>query len=192
MLTVTAAVLALVLQPTTPADLAARMSGHWVLNASLSDQGRGRGPGRSGGAAFAVAPVAFQRGGRGGGASEPPREVPPATTFEAAAQQALAAIQQAPPEMTIAATATEMTLQEPRGDSVFAIDGKSKTVDVPGGTLKVKSRWDRATLRQEFSSSMRILHRSWSIDGDGRLVLKQRTEGIGVSMRESQAVYDRR
>jgi hypothetical protein len=182
-----------ILQPASPADLAAQMTGKWRLNAALSDQGRG--PARGGGPAYSRTAASYQRGARGGSAGNVPEPMPEpsrVTAAEAAAQQALAVVQQAQPEMTIAATTTEITFQDPRGDSVFQIDGKNKTVEVPGGSIKVKSRWDRATLRQEFSSTQRVLHRTWSVDATGRLLtLKQRLEGIGLKGRETQAVYDR-
>jgi len=138
-------------------------------------------------------PAPGQRGGRGGGGSgEPSPQMPILTEAEAAAQQALATVQQLPPEMTITASATTITFVEPRGDSVFQIDGKNTAVAVPGGTIKVKTRWERDALRQEFSSTQRVLHRSWSVDPGGRqLTLKQRLEGIGLGGKESQAVFDR-
>jgi len=180
------------LQPSTPADVAARMTGRWTLNAALSDQGSGPGGRRGGGAQFALSSAPAQRGGRGGGGgSEPGAVMPDITEAEAAAQRALVTVQEFPPEMTIQATATQVTFKDPRGDSLFEVDGKAKAIAVPGGTIKVKTRWDRATLRQEFSSSMRIVQRTWSLDADGRLLLKQRVEGIGMKVRESQAVYDR-
>lgn len=181
-----------VLQP--PAgDLAAKMTGRWKLNTYLSDPETGRG-GRRGGA-FALAPGLSQRGGRNAGAGiapEPAPNMPGVTPAEGAAQNALRTIQQVPPEMTIDATATAITFVEPRGDSVFQVDGKSTSIEVPGSTIKVKSRWDRAGLRQEFSSTQRVLHRTWSVDGTGRLLmLKQRLEGIGLAGKESQSVFDR-
>ena len=181
------------LQPAGGPELAAKMSGRWTLNTALSDQVSGRDGRRGGGAAYAVAPGA-QRGARGGGGNvaEPSPQMPGVTPEEAAAQQALAVVQQPPAEMTIEATATQIKFIEPRGDSLFQIDGKSTRVDVPGGSIKVKSRWDRAGLRQEFSSTQRVLHRTWSVDAAGKLLtVKQRLEGIGVSGRETQTVFDR-
>jgi len=181
-----------VLQPAGGADVAAKLTGRWILNPSLSDQpAAGRGGRSGGGAAFALAP-GVQRGARGGNVAEPPPQMPGLTPAESAAQQALAVVQQFPPEMTIEATATEVKFVEPRGDSVFQVDGKNTAIDVPGGTIKVKSRWDRGGLRQEFSSTQRVLHRTWSIDATGKqLTLKQRMEGIGTSGKETQAVFDR-
>jgi hypothetical protein len=181
-------------QPAGVAEIAAKMSGRWRLNVELSPglteqapPGRG---GRGGGALFALAASAPQRG-RAGMPSEPGIELPMMTDEERAAQQALAAIQQVPPELTIEASPAAMKIVEPRGESVFKLDGKNATVPVPGATIKVKSRWDRSTLRQEFSSAMRTLKRSWSIDANGRLVVTQHSESIRGRTKPIEAVFDR-
>jgi len=182
-----------VVQPAGGADVAAKLSGRWILNPSLSDQVPAPAGRRGGGPAYALAAGA-QRGARGGGGNvaEPAPQMPGLTPAEAAAQQALAVVQQVPAEMTIEATAAQVKFTEPRGDSVFQVDGKNTAIEVPGGTIKVKSRWDRGGLRQEFSSTQRVLHRTWSLDATGKLLtLKQRVEGIGVSGKETQAVFDR-
>lgn len=182
-------------QPKGAAELAARLSGRWKLNVELSPglgepapEGRGR---RGGGAFSLIMPAAAQRGGRGGLPTEPGIELPMMTDAEAAAQRALQTIQQVPPEIAIEASLTEMKTVERRGESVFKIDGKNATVSVPGGTIKVKSRWDRSSLRQEFSSAMRTLKRSWTIDGNGRLVMTQHHESIRGSTKPVDAVFDR-
>lgn len=174
------------------AELAARMSGTWRLNTELTPAGPGGGR-RGRGASFALAAgAAPQRGGRGGGgANEPGFERPMVTSEEAAAQAALAAIQQIPLELTIEATATEMKLVEPRGESLFKIDGKNAEVGVPGGKIKVKSKWERGKLRQEFSSALQALVRSWSLDAAGRLVLTQHLQSPTFNSKEVQAVFDR-
>lgn len=176
---------ALAQQP-APADLTSRMTGKWKLNKELNEGRRGRG------ASFAMsAAAAPQRGGRGGGASEPGLERPMVTSEEAAAQTALSAIQQVPLELTIEATANEMTLVEARGESTFKIDGKNATVRVPGATIKVKSKWERGSLRQEFATALRALVRSWSVDSEGRLVLTQRIQSPTFNSKEVQAFFDR-
>lgn len=176
------------------AELAAKLTGRWVLNMELSpglaSPGRGREGRRGGGPSLSVAPGAGQRGGRGGGGGGGV-EMPNVTTAEAAAQAALSVIQQVPLELTIEATPAEVTFIEPRGRSHFLIDGKSAPVEIPGGTIRVKSRWDRATLRQEFASTHRMLRRSWTVDTDDRLVLTQRIESLAFSSKESRAVFDR-
>jgi len=182
-------------QAPAPGELAARMTGRWKLNRELSPDLAKPGPGRGrrgGGPSFAVAPGVPQRGGRGdSGAGELRGEMPAVTEAEAAAQAALAAIQEVPPELTIEATLAAMTLTEPRGPSLFQIDGKDAKVEVPGGVIKVKSKWDRASLRQDFSSAMRKLTRSWSVDSNDRLVLNQRVEGISLKRTDVQAFFDR-
>jgi hypothetical protein len=185
-------------QNPNPADLAARMTGAWKLNAELSPDvvAPGRGRGRFAPAlALSLAPAAFQRGGRGGGGGGGGGggvEMPEPTAGELAAQAALTVLQQVPTELTIEATAAEITFIEPRGTRTFKIDGKTASMDVPGGTLKMKSRWDRGTLRQEFSSTQRTLRRSWHLDGNDRLVLTQRVESLTFNSKDSTVLFDRR
>jgi hypothetical protein len=180
-------------QPAGVAEIAAKMTGRWKLNVELSPglveqepAGRGR---RGGGVLFSIATP--QRGRPGIPTVEPGIEPPLLTDEEQAAQQALRIIQQVPPEITIEATPTAMKTIEARGESVFKIDGKNATVPVPGSTIKVKSRWDRSTLRQEFSSAMRTLKRAWSIDADGRLVMTQHSESIRGRTKPVEAIFDR-
>lgn len=186
----------LVAQGGTPADVAAKMTGSWKLNASLSPglatpPARGRvGGGR--GALFAVAAPGLQRGGRGGGGGGGGNEAgSPVMSEEAAAQAALTTIQQVPSEVTITASGESIEFTEPRGRSVFKIDGKNTPVEVPGGSIKVKSRWDKASLRQEFSSTQRTLKRAWSIDDQGHLVLTQHIESVALTTKDARAVFDR-
>jgi hypothetical protein len=184
-------------QSGTPADVAAKMSGRWKLNETLSPglatpPARGRvGGGR--GALFAVAAPAWQRGGRGGGGGGGGGNEAgsPVMDEEAAAQAALTTIQQVPSELTITASGESIEFTEPRGASVFKIDGKNATVAVPGGAIKVKSRWDKGSLRQEFSSTQRILKRAWSIDDQGHLVLTQHIESVALTTKDARAVFDR-
>ena len=70
------------------------------------------------------------------------------------------------------------------------IDGKTSVMDAPGGTITHKSRWDRGTLRQEFSSAQKKLVKSWSVDANDRLVLTEKLES-SQSSTESKAVFDR-
>jgi hypothetical protein len=64
-------------------------------------------------------------------------------------------------------------------------------VQCRGGSIKVKSRWDRGSLRQEFSSAQRTLKRSWSIDEQNHLVLTQHIESISLMTKDARAVFDR-
>jgi len=109
---------------------------------------------------------------------------------EVAAQTALTILHQVPMEVTIEATAESVTFHEPRGEWHFKIDGKNNSMDVPGGTLHSKSKWDHATLRQEFSSAQKKLVKSWAIDANDRLVLTERFESVTANS-ESKAVFDR-
>jgi hypothetical protein len=196
---------ALVAQSGSAADVASKMTGHWKLNQDLSPglttPGRGRTGGAARGALFAVAAPAFQRGGRGGGggggggaggaAAGGSGADSPLMSEEVAAQAALSTVQQVPTELEIAASTQSVEFIEPRGRSVFKVDGKNTTVEVPGGSIKVKSRWDRGSLRQEFSSAQRTLKRSWSIDEQNHLVLTQHVESISLMTKDARAVFDR-
>jgi hypothetical protein len=183
-------------QTASPGDVAARLNGHWKLNEELTPPsarpaGRGRGQ-----PSYAIAGAPAQRGGRGGGAApagggaQPGDASSPLMAEEVAAQAALSILHQVPKEVTIEATADNVVFREPRGEWRFKIDGKSSAMEVPGGTLHSKSRWDHGMLRQEFSSAHKKLVKSWSIDANGRLVLTERFESFTTNS-ESKAVFDR-
>ncbi len=190
---------ALIIQSLSVPELAARMTGSWRVNKELSpglsNSGRGREGRRGPGPSFGVMPVAAQRGGRGGGGggggAESGADMSNLVPAEAAAQAALSIIQQVPLELTIEATPAEIKVIEPRGQSLFRIDGKSTAIEVPGGTIKVKSKWDKASLRQEFSSTQRMLLRSWAVDSNGRLILAEHIESVVFKSKETQAVFDK-
>jgi hypothetical protein len=180
-----------------PADLASKMTGAWKLNKELSpDLSAPAPPGgrqgrRGGGALFAIA--APQRGGRGGGGGGGGGGVEPANMMpaEVAAQAALDVLHQVAVEFRIEASPTAISFIEPRGRWDFTTDGKTMSIPVPGGAIKGKSKWEHNSLRQEFSSTQRKLLKSWSIDGDGRLVLTEHIESLEFNSKESKAVYDR-
>ena len=182
-----------------PADVAAKLSGRWTLNEELTPaSSRPPGRGGRGGPALAIAVVPVQRGGRGGGGggggagggSQPGDASSPLMAEEVAAQAALTILHQVPKEMTIEATADGIVFREPRGEWRFKIDGKNSAMDVPGGRLHSKSRWDHGALRQEFSSAQKKLVKSWSLDTNDRLVLTEKFESL-ASNSESKAVFDR-
>jgi hypothetical protein len=182
-------------QSGAPADLATKMTGSWKLNKELSPSlaapAAGRQGRRGGGALYAIAaPQRGGRGGGGGGASGGP-EAANMMPEEAAAQTALDVLHQVPLEMRIEASPAAVTFIEPRGQWEFTVNGKTTSMQVPGGTIKVKSRWDHDTLRQEFSSTERKLMKSWSLDGDGRLVLTEHIESMTFNTKESRAIYDK-
>jgi hypothetical protein len=177
-------------QSGSPAEIAAKLTGRWKLNADLTPapapSGRGRGR-----ASLALALALVQRGRRGGGGGGQLGEgSAPLTAEEVAAQEALGILHQVPLEITIEATADTVTFREPRGERRYTIDGKSSVMYVPGGRLHSKTKWDHATLRQEFSSAHKKLVKSWSIDANDRLVLTEKFESF-ASNSESKAVFDR-
>lgn len=184
-------------QSGNPADVAAKLSGRWKLNEELTPaSARPAGRGGRGGPSFAIAGVPMQRGGRGGGGggagggAQPGDATSPLMAEEVAAQAALGILHEVPKEMTIEATADGIVFREPRGEWRFKIDGKNSAMEVPGGTVHSKSRWDHGALRQEFSSAQKKLVKSWTIDANDRLVLTEKFESL-TSNSESKATFDR-
>jgi hypothetical protein len=191
-------------QEGTPADVAAKLSGTWKLNLELSPSltapGRSggrrgtRGGGlRGGGSSLALGMTALQRGGggRGGGGLEPVESGADLPPLEAAAQKVLQVFQQIPTDVTIAATATSVTFKDPSGQGTFVIDGKTAALDIAGSQIKVKTKWDGAVLRQEFSTTRRKVIRSWGLDARNLLVLTMRVESLTLNTTELRAVFDR-
>ncbi len=179
-----------------PKEMAARLTGTWKLNVDLTPTPKpGRGRGFAGGAvgSFATRYTFVQRGGRGGdrggggGRGEGSAPLMPA---EVAAQAALSILHEVPIEIRIDASAEAVTFREPRGEWHFTIDDRNSTMEIPGGTLRTKSKWDRGVLRQEFSSAQRALVKTWRVDGNDRLVLVEKIESITFKS-ESKAVFDR-
>jgi hypothetical protein len=180
-------------QKASPADLAAKLSGTWTINQELSPgfaapAGRGRRGG--GGPSFAIAGIAGQRPGsvpRGGDANGPGDLTPE----EMAGIQAMRQLQQIAPTITIKATAESVTFADPRGEQTYTINDKNSTIDVAGSKITAKNKWDKATLRQEFSNSKSKLIRTWEVDDSNRLVLKAKLESMTMMSTEVKAVFDR-
>lgn len=185
-------------QKTTPADVAAKMTGTWKLNRELSPSiggpargGRPGGPGR-GGPAFMIAGAPAQRGGGGGGGGmATPTTSADLTPEVLAAQAAMREIQQIAETVTIKAAADSLSVTDPRGEHTYTVDNKASKLTVGEATLDVKSRWDKESIRQEFSSPQTRLVRTWEIDKDNRLVVKSRVESMTMNSKEVKAVYDR-
>jgi hypothetical protein len=184
-----------------PADLAAKLSGTWRINRELSPgfsapRGRGPAPGRGGLPSLAISAVAPQgRGGRGGGSAGAPSSVSDASDLTPAERAALSAMQQLQSiaeEITITATADSVTFTEYRSERTFPINDRTTKLDVNGAEVTAKTKWDRATLRQEFSTPRTRLTRRWDIDQNGRLVLSARIESMSLSTVEQKAVFDRK
>jgi hypothetical protein len=196
-----------------PADVAAKLSGDWVLNRELSTGFGPAGPGRGRGgppSAFAEATAdkspglrrpsplfataasgqrgAGGRGGGGGGASDP-TDLTPAQRAE---QAAMRQVQQIADRMTIKASADSVTFIDSRGERTFAINDKTSTLDVGGSPVKVKSKWDKRVLKQEFSNNQAKLVETWGLDEADRLVLTAKVESLNLITPDRKAVFDRR
>lgn len=189
LMTVGIALSSLLTAQTPAADVAQKMSGTWALNRELSKGfsapgQRPGGPGR-GGALFAVAPSFGQ--GLGGGQTRPSDLSP----SELADINSMRQLQQVAEVLTIAATADQISFSDARGERRYAVDGKSTRLDMPG-EVTVKSRWDKATLKQEFSTAQNKLTQTWSVDENGRLVLLAKVESLRLRTPEQRAVFDRR
>jgi hypothetical protein len=180
-------------QNPTPAEIAQKLTGTWVLNRELSKGftapgARPGGPGR-GGAMFAVAPAYGQ--GRGGGGGQGAAGASDLSPAEIADMNAMRQLQQIAEVITIAAATDQITFSDARGERRYAIDGKSTRVDM-AGEVTVKSRWDKATLKQEFSTAQNKLTQTWSVDENGRMVLLAKLESMRLRTPEQRAVFDRR
>ena len=180
-------------QKLTPAEAATRLSGTWVLNRELtsgfSAPGR-RGGGRGGGLQMAVAPGFAQRGGGGGGTA--PNDASDLSAGELAAMAAMRELQQLAAVITIKATPEQIVFEDARGQRSFALDGKSVRMTVAGAEVSTKSRWDKAVLKQEFSTAQSKLTQTWDVDENGRLVLVAKVESLRLVTPDQKAVFDRK
>ena len=110
---------------------------------------------------------------------------------EIVAQRVLQAFQQVPTDVTITATPASVSFKDPSGRGTFAIDGKTVEITIEGSKIKVKSKWERAALKQEFSTSRRKVIRSWALDAAGHLILAMKVESMMMNTIETRAVFDR-
>jgi uncharacterized protein YnzC (UPF0291/DUF896 family) len=184
-----------------PADVAAKLSGTWVLNRELSTgfgasgRGRGRGtppglqrPGSPTGALFAVAGIPQRGGGRGGGAATDSTDLTPEQRAEQAAMREL---EQIADRITIKASADSITFVDPRGERTYAINDKGSSITVGGTSVKVKSKWDKKVLRQEFNNPQAKLTQTWGLDDAGHMVLTMKVESLTLVTPDQKAVFDR-
>jgi hypothetical protein len=180
-------------QKLSPADLAARLTGTWTVNPSLSPSLAPRGrSGRTGGASYGIRPVMFQRGGGGGGGGAAPSGQADLTPAELAEQAAMRQLRQIAPEITIKATAESVSFVDARGEQTCAANGKGAKLTVSEAPVTMKCKWDKDGLRQEFSTTRSSLIRTWAIDDSDHLVLKARYEGLAQNTPEAVAVFDRK
>jgi hypothetical protein len=174
-----------------PQELADKLSGTWVMNRDLSTGFAAPARGRGGearlsraGALFAT-PAPAQRGGGGGG------DASDLTPAQRAEQAAMRQLQQIESRLTIKASATEVTFIDSRGEETFAINDKSATIVKSSAPVKVKLKWDKQALRQEFSNSQAKLVQTWSLDGANHLVMTAKIESLTLLTPERRAVFDR-
>lgn len=178
-------------QKLVPHDLAAKLTGTWILNRDLSTGFRTPAPQRRGSPLFAVGALAQRRGGGGGGRDSGPVDPRDLTPEQRAEQAAMRQLQQIAERIAIRASPESVTFSDARGERTFAVDGKSTRIDVGGAFLSVKSRWDQNRLKQEFSSTEAKLVQTWGIDDAGRLVLTAKLESMSLNTAEQKAVFDR-
>jgi hypothetical protein len=178
----------------SPQDLAGKLSGTWTLNRDLSSgfgaPGRGRGEPRPRALFAATAAAVPQRGGggRGGGASDASDLTPEQRAEQAAMRQ----LQQIADRMTIQASADSVTFTDQRGDRTYAVNDKASTLDVGGSPVKVRSKWDKRVLKQEFSNNQGKLVETWTVDETDHLVLTAKVESLSLVTPDRKAVFDRR
>jgi Spy/CpxP family protein refolding chaperone len=181
-------------QKASPSDIAAKLSGTWVLNRELSTGFRAPAGRRGGGVSprFATSGLAGQRGGRGGGgAGGGISDETDLTPEQRAEQAAMRQLQQITDRVAITASADKITFADSRGERTFQINDKSAKIDVAGSQVSVKSKWDKNLLRQEFSNSQAKLIETWGIDDAGHLVLTAKVESMTLLTPEQKAVFDR-
>jgi hypothetical protein len=172
-------------------DPAAKLTGTWVMNRELSTgfaapgRGRGRGGQQRPAARYATAnPAVFaQRGGGGDQADLTPEQ--------RAEQAAMRTLQQIDSRITIKASATEVTFSNTLRESTFAINDKTSTIFIDSSPVKVKLKWDKQALKQEFSNTQAKLTQTWTVDGSDRLIMTAKVESLSLVTPERKAVFDR-
>lgn len=179
-------------QKSGPAEIAASLSGRWKLNRDLSDSMAepGRGGRRGGGALFALG-GSMQRGGRGGGGGDSATTSADLTPEERAAQAAVQQLQAVPEIITIKATVDSVSFNDARGERTFPVNGKKTTIDIAEAKVNVKTSWDKAALKQEFSTPKASLTQTWQLDESQHLVVKTKVESMTMVSREVKIVFDK-
>jgi hypothetical protein len=73
-----------------------------------------------------------------------------------------------------------------------AVNDNASTIDGGGSPVKVKSKWDKQSLKQEFSNTQAKLAQTWSVDGADHLALTAKLESLTLVTPERKAIFDRR
>lgn len=95
-------------------------------------------------------------------------------------------------EITIAAAADKVTFTDARGERAYVVDGKNAKVMVGATEVTTKSKWDKAALKQEFSTTWTKLSQTWEVNSDGRLVLTAKIESARLRTPDQKAVFDKK
>ena len=111
---------------------------------------------------------------------------------EVAAMAAMRELQQLAEVITIKATPDQVTFEDARGQRSYALDGKTVKITVAGAEVSTKSKWDKAVLKQEFSTAQSKLIQTWDVDENGRLVLVAKVESLRLRTPDQKAVFDRK
>jgi hypothetical protein len=114
------------------------------------------------------------------------------TAAERAAMAAMRELQQLAETITIKATTDQIVFEDARGQRSYAIDNKNAKITVAGADVNAKSRWDKAALRQEFSTPSSKLIQTWDVDENGRLVLTAKVESLRMVTPDQKAVFDKK
>jgi hypothetical protein len=182
-------------QKMTAADVAAKFTGHWVLNRELSPSLAPAGGGGARGAARPLYEVGFFgefQGRRGGGMPGAGAQMSEA---DRAGQAAIRKIQQLAPDMEIQATVDKVTFVDARGTQSYDTNGKTSEIQLYGAPINVKSRWDKTTLKQQFIYGETNITQNWELDNTGdRINFKMQILNMSNQdpPREAKVVYDRK
>jgi uncharacterized lipoprotein NlpE involved in copper resistance len=139
-----------------------------------------------------AAPMQGRRGGGGGAGGDSPSTAADLSPAELAAIAAMRQLQQIADEITIAATADKVVFTDARGERSYATDGKNAKMMVGAAEVSTKSKWDKGTLKQEFSTSSTKLSQTWEVDGEGRLVMTAKVESMRLQSVAQKAVFDKK
>jgi hypothetical protein len=178
-------------QKLTPAEAATRLSGTWALNRELTSGFNApgqRGGRRGGGLLLSMAPGAGQRGAGPSTATD----ASDMSAAERAAMMAMRELQQLAEVISIKATPEQVVFEDARGQRSYALDGKNVKVTIAGAEVSAKSRWDKAVLKQEFSTASSKLTQTWDVDENGRLVLVAKVESLRLMTPDQKAVFDKK
>ena len=71
------------------------------------------------------------------------------------------------------------------------MNGKKVIVEIAGAKVNVKNSWEKAALRQQFSTSKATFTETWQVDETNRLVLKAKLESMTIVSKEVKTVFDK-